>query len=91
MPIDHTPFEQTPYERTPFEQTLHASPRAFQLDLLVPWIAVAAVGIGLVGVAREMTRRRMACDPLRGRLVTDRHEFTPPHGDKLLHQTHGVV
>lgn len=86
MPIDQTPFEQTP-----FEQTLHASPRAFQLDLLVPWIAVAAVGIGLVGVAREMTRRRMASDPLRGRLVSDGHEFTPPHGDKLLHPTHGVV
>ena len=81
MPIDQTPFGQTPFD----------SPRSFQLDLLVPWIAVAAVGIGLVGVAREMTRRRMAGDPLRGRLVADAHEFTPPHGDKLLHQVPGVV
>jgi hypothetical protein len=71
--------------------TMPGTSRSFQLDVLTPWLAVAAVGIGLVGVAREVTRRRMACDPLRGRLVADSHEFTPPHGDKLLHQTHRVV
>ncbi len=74
----------------PIDETLSGTPHTFQLDLLAPWLAIAAVGIGLVGVAREVTRRRIACDPLRGRLVADGHEFTPPHGDKLLQRSHGL-
>ena len=70
-------------EETPFEEALPGASRTFPLDTAAPWLALAAVGIGVAGIVREVTRRRTPSDPFRARLVADGHEFTPPHGDKL--------
>lgn len=53
---------------------------------MTPWLAVGAVALGVFGLIREVSRRRQAGDPLRGWLVADHQDGTPPHRDKLLHQ-----
>lgn len=68
------------------DQALPGETRPYQLNTMAPWLAVAAVGIGVAGVVRQMARRRMTTDPFRARLVADDRSVTPPHGDKLLHQ-----
>jgi len=64
--------------------------RSVRIDALMPWLAAGATGIGVVGLMREMARRRRPLSkPLRPRIVARPDELTPPHGDKLRRQLPG--
>ena len=59
-----------------------------RMGAVAPWLAASALGVGVIGLVWETARRRHVSDRWRGRLVADRHDATPPHGDKLLRPTH---
>ena len=57
---------------------------ASRMDVIAPWLAASALGFGIIGFAREVTRRQTRSSrPLRSRMAADSHGMTPPHGDKL--------
>jgi hypothetical protein len=61
---------------------------ASRMDVIAPWLAASALGFGIVGFAREVTRRRRRSSRLVPPKTTpDGHSVTPPHGDKLLRST----
>lgn len=62
---------------------------AVRFETVAPWLAIGAVGMGVYGVVREMTRRARTDRGLTMRMVPDRCDATPPHGDKLLRQPRG--
>ncbi len=65
--------------------------RPVRMDAVVPWLAAGTLGIGVLGLMRELTSRRMPrSGPPRPRIIPRRDEVTPPHGDKLLGQSRGA-
>lgn len=58
---------------------------ASRMEAMAPWLAVGALGVGLLGFARAVThRQRRTFRLLRSEMTPDKHDVTPPHGDKLL-------
>ena len=62
-------------------------PGPIRMDAVAPWLAAGALGVGVLGLMREVARRRQPSSaPTRLRLVNRRHAVTPPHGDTLRRQ-----